>query len=143
LLLVGRNAENVDKKVKELKNIYKNIRIESFTADLANLKEIDQLEDHFKMFQDIDIGIVINNAGSVTSGPYHTIEPQELVNDVNCDLNSVFAINRILIPRLRARGKRSAVINISSCTGYYLTGRLGVYSSVKLVLDVYSRILEL
>lgn len=94
------------------------------------------------MYKDIDIGIVVNNAGSVTSGPYHTLEPQALIDDVNCDLHSVFAINRILIPRLRAREKKSAIINLSSCTGYYLTGRLGVYSSAKLILDIYSQILE-
>ena len=143
LLLVGRNPENVDKKVKELKNIYKNIRIESFAVDLNKPKEIDQLEDHFKMFKDLDIGIVVNNAGSVVSGPYHTLDPQELIDDVNCDLMAVFTINRILIPRLRARDHRSAILNLSSCTGYYLTARLGVYSSAKLIYDVYSRVLSM
>ena len=67
---MGRNPENVDKKVTELKNIYKNIRIESFVTDLNKPKEIDNLEDYFKMYKDIDIGIIINNAGSVSSGPY-------------------------------------------------------------------------
>ena len=62
---------------------------------------------------------------------------------MNCDVISIFNINRILIPKLRARNKRSAIINISSGTGVYLTGRVGVYSSAKLILDVYSRVLSL
>ena len=95
------------------------------------------------MYGDLDIGIVINNAGTVHSGLYDTISAKELVDDVNCDLRAVFALNRFMIPRLRARAHRSAIINLASSTGYYLTGRIGIYSSAKLILDVYSRILDL
>ena len=38
---------------------------------------------------------------------------------------------------------RSAILNVTSATGYLLAGRVGVYSSVKLTLDYYSRILDL
>ena len=55
------------------------------------------------MFNDLDIGIVVNNAGSVASGYYHTIDPKEIINDVNTDLYSIFIINRVIIPKLRAR----------------------------------------
>jgi short-subunit dehydrogenase len=70
------------------------------------------------------------------------VPPQHIVNDALVDLQSIFIINRILIPRLRARAHRSAILNISSCTGYYISSRLGIYSSAKLALDVYSRILS-
>jgi short-subunit dehydrogenase len=79
----------------------------------------------------------------VAGGPYLSIEPKSLVDDINVDLCAVFVINRILIPRLRERPQRSAIINIASCTGYYLSTRVGVYSSTKKSLDVYSRILDL
>ena len=95
------------------------------------------------MFSDLDIGIVINNAGSVVSGYYQTLDPKEIVNDINADLYSIFIINRFMIPRLRARKERSAILNISSATGYRLAGRVGVYSSIKLTLDHYSRLLSL
>lgn len=48
-----------------------------------------------------------------------------------------------MLPRLRARPMRSAILNISSATGYRLAGRVGVYSAIKLTLDHYSRILSL
>lgn len=46
-----------------------------------------------------------------------------------------------MIPRLRARERRSAIINLASSTGYHLTARLGVYSSAKLILDHYSQMI--
>lgn len=64
------------------------------------------------------------------------------MRDLTIDLNAIFNINRILLPKLRARESRSAILNISSCTGVYLSGRLGVYSSGKKSVDIYSRILE-
>ena len=67
-----------------------------------------------------------------------------MVNDVNADLYSIFIINRVVIPRMRARENvRSAILNISSATGFLLAGRVGVYSATKLTLDYYSRILDL
>ena len=84
---------------------------------------------------------MINNAGSVAGGPYISIKPQNIVDDINVDLCAVFVLNRILIPRMRAREHRSAIINVASCTGVYLSTRVGVYSSGKKSLDIYSKIL--
>lgn len=44
--------------------------------DLANLDEQTQIEGFIKMYSDKDIGIVVNNAGSVVSGPYPTLDPK-------------------------------------------------------------------
>ena len=70
LLLVSRNEENVKRRVEELEQKYKNISIKSFSADLAKVHDIKQLEGYFNMFRDLDIGIVVNNAGSVTGGMF-------------------------------------------------------------------------
>lgn len=48
-----------------------------------------------------------------------------------------------MVPRLKARAHRSAIINMASCTGVYLSHRIGVYSSAKKTVDIYSRILAL
>lgn len=66
-----------------------------------------------------------------------------LVDDINIDLLAVFLVNRIIVPKMRLRNDRSAIINIASCTGVYLSPRVGVYSSTKRSVDVYSRILDL
>jgi short-subunit dehydrogenase len=64
-----------------------------------------------------------------------------LIEDINVDVLAIFAIIQIMIPKLRAREKRSAIINIASCTGVFLSPRVGVYSSTKRTIDIYTRIL--
>jgi short-subunit dehydrogenase involved in D-alanine esterification of teichoic acids len=78
----------------------------------------------------------------VDHGHYIEAKPQSLMNDIIVDLWAVVTLNRVLLPKLRERKCRSAILNISSCTGVYLSGHLGVYSSCKKSLDVYSRILS-
>ena len=58
------------------------------------------------------------------------------------DLLAIFAIVQTMLPKLRMREKRSAIINIASCTGVFLSPRVGVYSSTKRTIDIYTRILD-
>jgi short-subunit dehydrogenase len=85
--------------------------------------------------------MIVNNAGSVAGGSYFQIDPQMLVDDANVDLVALFVINRILMPKLRTRRHRSAILNICSCTGVYLSPYVGVYSCTKRSLNIYSQIL--
>lgn len=110
---------------------------------MADKKQIPNLERIFKEWKDLDIGIVINNAGTVAGGSYFTLKPKMLLEDINIDLFAVFLVNRIIIPKMRTRNERSGIINIASCSGVYLSPRVGVYSSVKRTLNNYSRILDL
>lgn len=127
----------------ELSKLYKNIRIEYLISNLSDMDHISELEGQLARFADLDIGIVINNAGSVNLGQYINVKSNHLISDLIVDLYAVFTLNRILLPKMRAREHRSAIINISSVTGVYLSGFLGVYSSSKKALDVYSQILSL
>jgi short-subunit dehydrogenase len=42
---------------------------------LADKTEIKNLERIFEEWRDLDIGIVVNNAGTVAGGPYLSINP--------------------------------------------------------------------
>ena len=66
-----------------------------------------------------------------------------MVHDLNVDFWAIMVLNRILIPRMRARDNRSAILNFSSCTGRFISPRMGIYSSIKKTVDVVSRILKL
>jgi short-subunit dehydrogenase len=56
-----------------------------------------------KTAEELDIGIIINNAGSVAGGPYIEINPHHIVDDCNVDLVALYAVNKILIPKMRLR----------------------------------------
>lgn len=42
---------------------------------MADKDEINRLEKIFEQWKDLDIGIIVNNAGSVAGGPYFGIAP--------------------------------------------------------------------
>lgn len=84
---------------------------------------------------------MVNNAGSVAGGSYLQIKPESLLEDTVVDFNAVIVLNRILVPRMRTRERRSAIVNVSSVTGVYLSPNVGVYSVIKKSLEVYSTIL--
>jgi short-subunit dehydrogenase len=65
------------------------------------------------------------------------------LRDIEVDLLAAIAIMKVMVPQLRTRAKRSAIINMASIGTVYLFPRLGVYSSVKKSLDNVSRILSL
>lgn len=55
----------------------------------------------------------------------------------------MYEVNKHFLPKLRARGNRSAIINMSSATGVYFSHNVGAYSSIKYAMDLYSRTLSI
>lgn len=90
-----------------------------------------------------DIGIVINNVGVIGGGKYLLIEPKTIKRTLTVNFLPAYQINKKLVPKLRQREKRSAIINMSSATGFYISQNVGAYSSIKYALDTYSRTLAL
>ncbi len=91
--------------------------------------------------KDLDIGIVINNVGMIGGGVYTEIEPKTIMKTLIVNYRPMYEINKTLLPILRLRKKRSAIINMSSATGYYVSQRVGAYSSIKYAMDIYTRTL--
>lgn len=89
---------------------------------------------------ELDIGILVNNAGTISGGPYLEIKPEDTLRDIKVDFLAGMTMMKIMIPKLRNRHKRSAIVNMTSITALYFFPRLGVYSSVKKCLDITSRI---
>lgn len=58
------------------------------------------------------------------------------------NVNSQVELSRIFLPRFKARANRSALINLSSCTGVFPSPRVGLYTFTKTYNDVFSRIIE-
>lgn len=142
LLLVSRNEEKVARVGEQLRKQHPGVSIEYCACDLADKKQIGELETLLRKYEHLDIGIIINNAGSVAGGNYLTIDPQMLIDDANVDLVALYEINRILLPKLRVRRHRAAIVNIASCTGVFLSPNVGVYSCTKRSLDRYSQALD-
>ena len=100
------------------------------------------LVNNLKDIED-EIGIVINCAGLTEHGYFMELNPYSFLDASNVNFYSMYAINKKLIPRLRERAHKSAIINVSSCTGRFNSFYLGVYPTLKRMADIYSRTLSL
>lgn len=55
-----------------------------------------------------------------------------------------YEVNSALLPILRKRkNHRSAILNLSSCTGVFISQGNGTYTASKMMQDIYSRTLSI
>lgn len=87
----------------------------------------------------MDIGIVVNNVGITNGGLFIDIEKTKLLDTYTVNVNAQIEISKIFIPRFKQRAAKSAFINMSSCSGFFVCSRLGLYSATKTLFDVFSR----
>lgn len=83
----------------------------------------------------------MNNVGMSGGGKFMEIDPKVLRKTLIINFVPAYIITKKLLPKLRQRKNRSAIINMSSITGAYLSHNVGAYSSIKHALDIYSRTL--
>ena len=89
---------------------------------------------------EIDIGMVVNNAGiSGTVSTYLNLPISDISNVIETNFMSLYLINQVVVPKLSERRYRSAIINFSSCTGVFTSHLLGTYPASKQIVDIYSR----
>ena len=105
------------------------------------MSDIAKTLEFVESIKDFDIGIVVNNVGLTGGGTYIEIDPKTILKTLIVNFRPTYEINKILVPKLRQRNKRSAIINMSSATGYYFSHFIGAYSSIKYALDIYTRTL--
>lgn len=108
LLLSGRNPAKLEKAVEQITQASGNVQIETFVADLSDLKDAARLADDVLSKHD-KIDVLINNAGI-----FKTSEPRTADGlDVRFVVNTLapYLLTRLLQP---AMNKDSRVVNVSS-----------------------------
>lgn len=58
-------------------------------------------------------------------------------------MTATYEINSVMIPVLRNRKNRGAVINVSSCCSIFISQGTASYTSSKVMMDIYSRTLSI
>ena len=91
-------------------------------------------------YQDLDIGVLVNNVGMSYEYPQEFLELSSTYVDtlINLNIVSLNAMTRIVLPQMVER-KKGAVINISSFLAAIPTPLLSVYSASKSYVDLISQ----
>jgi len=129
LVLVARRVDLLQTLAKEL-HASTGIKVTVLQADLGELEDVQQL---VKVCQEINIGLLVNNAGFSVKGEFASLESDVIANiiAVNCQAPALLAQG--LIPQLIQR-ERSGIIFTSSVEAFIGCPYSAIYSASKALI---------
>ena len=125
-ILVARRQDRMEALAAEIQQTWRvHTRIISvdLTADGACKRVAEQTED-------LEIGLLINNAGYGLYGAYQDQDPDRLVNMTVLNCVVPVLLTNIYLPRMLERG-RGGLIFLASTSAYQATPYLGAYGATK------------
>jgi short-subunit dehydrogenase len=135
LFLCSRNNETLQQTAQMLLSAYPNIIIKSAAFDLS--KQAPAF-GNWILTQQIDVDIVINNAGIFEPGSVHN-EPEGLLqSQMETNLYSAYQLTKILLPSMMKR-KSGHIFNICSIAGLKAYENGGAYSISKFAMNGFSK----
>jgi short-subunit dehydrogenase len=127
LALSDLPAARVEDLISELRG--KGVSVGWIPADVTDTAGLETLVDHAEAELG-PIDILVNNAGVEFGGPYETQSRDELETTVSVNLLAVMELTRLLLPRMRQRG-RGHIVNVASMAGRIPSPSLASYSATK------------
>jgi hypothetical protein len=131
VVLAARRRERLDALAKELEEEH-GVEARVVAVDLGEPGGADQLAD---AIADLDVGVLVNNAGSGHAGRFDRQETERLRAMVTLNCVTPVVLTSRLIGGMRMRG-RGAVIVVGSVAGHQPIPLHGVYSATK-AFDLY------
>jgi short-subunit dehydrogenase len=140
LVLVARRGERLNQLRDELANRYPGVDVHIHVADLADHSQVDLLVNRLRELN-IDIDLLINNAGLGDYGSVATSEPERDDRMIQVNIRAVTLLVRHLLPPMIAR-RRGAILNVSSSAGFLPIPGMAVYAATKAYVNSFSEALR-
>lgn len=119
-------------KLKEIKDYSKkDIKTMSIVADLGKMTKISDFEPLAEKLKNIDIGILILNAGNSILGPLIDQTPEEIEMTVTINALHPTYLCKVLLDKMLNRKKRSGIIITTSQMGSFPAAGFIPYSAAK------------
>lgn len=110
--------------------------------DFKKSSEISLFSSIFTEISDLDISLLINNVGIDNCQPFVKTPVEILQNLININCFPVYMLSHHIIPRMVARPKKSAVINLSSMSAVHPTPYFSAYGATKIFNDYLTKALQ-
>lgn len=129
LLLTGTKQEKLNNLVQELRTAYANLDIITFPCDLSN--EVSR-KNFFEFINsnNIEINMLINNAGYITEGAINNSTPENLITCIRVNCEGVIDLTKFILDRKKENSHLN-IITISSLAGDYPMPYMAIYSATK------------
>lgn len=112
LVLVGRSQDSLATTRTEIENLGRTT--ETLIADVESR---DQITAAFKSIEQLNVEIVVNNAGSISRAPAIETSLEDWDRIIDTNLNSVFQISQLCAKSMLAKGQ-GRIINIASLLSF-------------------------
>ena len=114
IALVSRTLSKLQVVEAECKKINPKIKTRIVQADFAGNATLPFYEGLYKQLDDLDIAILINNAGVMNNGPFNKVEFKQIKDTLDVDIMHLALFSNHFLPALLKRKVRSALINVGS-----------------------------
>ena len=134
LVVVARRRDRLEALAAEHSNV------EVLVADLVTADGLAAVEARITD-PDRVIDLVVNNAGFGTSGPFHTLDPDRLAQEIDLNVTALTRLShaalRVMVPR-----RRGWLLNVSSVASFQPSPKLAVYAATKAYVTSLSEALH-
>ena len=126
VVLVARRADRLEKLAAELQAQHK-VQTRVVPEDLERDDAAERVADRVR---DLEIGVLVNNAGFSQVGRFDRVARDKILGMIRVNCLAVAALTHAFLPAMRVR-KRGAIIIVSSVAGYVPLGLAATYGATK------------
>lgn len=128
-------------KAKATIHELQSVEVEVLNADLASADSFDTILSYIEE-RNLDVSVLINNAGLYHVSSFKNMTTGQIQSIISINLVAVTTLTKRLLPRLKSRNNRSAIINMSSHAGSAGLPYSSIYSATKAYVTIFSRTLN-
>ncbi len=138
LVLVARRRERLEALAAELRASRSGLEVRVVPCDLS---DTSQIRDLVTTLSDLEIDVLINNAGLGDIGLFETIDERKLESMLMVNVVGLSLLTRALVPGMVAR-RRGGILNISSGFGLLTMPCVAAYAGSKHYVTAFSESLR-
>lgn len=143
ICLLARNREKLIRVEEQIRKINNNIRTKVIVSDLSKSYEENFIPIIDEQIKDLDISILVNNAGVADSNYFERSNPILLKEMILTNALAPVLLTRCIIVKMLTRNKKSAVINLASFSASRPLPYVTVYGCTKVFNDYLARALAI
>jgi short-subunit dehydrogenase len=140
MILVARREDRLAELRDELQEQHPNLSVRIRQVDLADPAQLQELMEWLDR-EDINVDLLINNAGLGDSGPFATSDPIRNEQIMLVNVVALASLTRHVLLQIIAK-RRGGILNVSSSAGFLPMPGFAVYAATKAYVTSFSEALR-
>lgn len=128
LILVARNEEKLKEISSDLSSSFK-INVEFVAKDLSKIEAAEELFENINS-RNLEIGILVNNAGFGLFGEFKDTDLNREVEMINLNITSLVKLTKLFLPSMIQR-KSGRILNVASVASFQPGPLMSIYYATK------------